>query len=169
MTASRSSNAERVVARSTQTTADLQGQVDTIAPRFAFDYLQLLGLIGALGAVATLALHRSMGRRERALARTLTRRMGMKPRSIAVVSVLEVGVITAVALVAALVAAPQLTQRVAPRFDPAPRLPPAIEVDVSLSTWTWAAAGLAVVALMTWLIEWRTNDISDAEVLRGSD
>lgn len=125
-----------------------------IAARAAYDFLGLLGLVGALCAGSSLALHRSSVRRSRALTRIITESMGMSRQRHALISVLEASGALALSTVVALLAVGPLVAHLAPRFDPSPGAPPAIAVHQP--GWNaWVALGLILLVLLAgiWFAE----------------
>ncbi|MGI9647344.1 MAG: hypothetical protein ACR2OI_02375, partial [Acidimicrobiia bacterium] len=116
--------ANELVVRDVVTRDGIRGAVDTIGASFAFDYLRLLGYVGAATSGVALALYLAARRKRRALASVMTRRMGLGSRAAAVVTTLEVAVLSGIAAITAALLAPRVTERLIPRFDPSPGIPP---------------------------------------------
>jgi hypothetical protein len=156
--------------RSVSTSGERSTEVDIVAPRLSFDYLGLLGWVSAVASMASLMLYLSGSRRRRALVAVMTRRMGMSRHRSALVTVVEVMLLTAVASVTAVLAAPLLVHRLLPSFDPAPSLPPAPAVDVPASFLVAAVVGVViVVGLVVWVAEIRWSRRDQGSVLRAVD
>lgn len=158
-----------ITTRTVESRFDLENGVDIVAAGTAFDYMRILGWVAALAAVAALTLHRAAMRSERAVASLMTRRMGLSRRRAALVSAIEVVVLTSIALVTAFVIAPVLTWRLLPRFDPAPGLPPpavvAVEPLVLLGAF---AMTVGAIAGLVWVLEVTAARTNEGSVLRAS-
>lgn len=140
---------------------------DIVAARTAFEYLGLLGYVASAVAIAALMLHLSARRRATALASVMLRKMGLRRSRAALITVFEMGALTLVVSVAALVSASLLVRRVAGRFDPAPRLPPDVAVDVPILWDITAVVGaVLVVALIAYSIDISVLRRSDAQAVR---
>ncbi len=155
-----------LVAREIITRDGIRGAVDTVGARFAFDYLRLLGLVGAVASGASLALYLSARRRGRALAQVMTRRMGLTRHRAALVTTLEVAVLSAAAAVTAALLAPRVTQRLIPRFDPTPDVPPQLGVEIPAAAPVALVVGIAAVVAIVWAFEWRAGRVAAGKVLR---
>jgi hypothetical protein len=150
--------------------ASRANSVDFLAPQFAFDYLRMLGFVAALAAGAALLLHLASRRTERALAATMTGRMGLSASGSALVTVIEVVTLSLIALLTALAVAPVVTNRLLPRFDPAPLLPPAAAIQAPVIPLALGfSAVIAVAALAVWLLEALTARRDRGRLLRGLD
>jgi len=158
--------ANELVVRDVVTRDGIRGAVDTVGARFAFDYLRLLGYVGAVVSGVALALYLAARRKRRALAAVMTRRMGLRARSAAIVTTLEVAVLSGVAGVTAALLAPAITERLIPRFDPSPNIPPQLGVIVPAAATISLIVGIAVVIGIVWVFEWRSSRESPGRVLR---
>lgn len=141
-----------------------------VAARAAFGYLGVLGTVAGLVAVVGLVLLLEARRRMRALTVVMTRSMGLSPERAALATTIEVVAIVATAFGAAFVAVPFVVRRLSDRFDPAPEVPPAVDVLVSWDRLALVAlAALLALAVTVWIREWRAARRTPGEVLRGSD
>ncbi len=160
---------EQIRFRSIASRQDRLASVDFIAPAYAFGYLRWLGIVGAAVATASLLLYAASQRSRRELASVITGRMGLSRSGLALVTTVEVAALTLIALVAASVAVPTVIARVLPTFDPAPDLPPVIDVDVPWLTAIMAIVSvLAGVSAVVWIAERSVRRRSDGVVLRES-
>lgn len=140
---------------------------DVLATRAAFGYLGVLGVASATAAVAGLGLFLGSRRRTRALGSVMTRSMGLSGSRAASVTTIEVAFVLAVAVLGAFVAVPLVTERLTPRFDPAPDIPPDVGVVIDwLPLVIMAAAATAAVAVIVWWWEIRSGRRPAGEVLR---
>jgi hypothetical protein len=140
-----------------------------VAPRFAFDYLRLLGMVAVVAALVALTLFLASRRAARRLAAIMTSRMGLSRSAGALISSLEVMVLTGIGAVAALVVTPAITGRLLPRFDPSPDTPPTVPLDLAPVRIIGALlVGLAVIGALVWIVEFRAGRRGGTEVLRGS-
>lgn len=140
-----------------------------VAPRFAFDYLRILGLVAVAAALIALTLFLASRRAARRLAAIMTSRMGLSRSASALISSLEVMVLTAIGALAALVVTPAITARLLPRFDPSPDTPPTVPLDIApLRIIGGLLVGLAVIGTLVWIVEFRAGRKGGTEVLRGS-
>jgi hypothetical protein len=93
--------------------------------------------------------------------------MGLSPARTALVTALETMTIAALAIVAGFVGATLSVDRLLPRFDPAPQLPPHVSVftpwGVPLAI---AALGLAALGGVIWAVERRAARRPAGQVLR---
>lgn len=137
------------------------------ASRWAFGFLGVLGVVAATAALAALALYLAARRRARALSGVMTHAMGLSPSRTALVTALETITIAALAIAAGLAGATLSVDRLLPRFDPAPELPPQVSV---FTPWgaplAIAAGGLAVLGLVIWAIERHAARRPAGQVLR---
>jgi putative ABC transport system permease protein len=137
------------------------------ASRWAFGFLGVLGVVAATAALAALVLYLAARRRSRALAGVMTHAMGLSPARTALVTALETMTIAALAIVAGFVGATLSVDRLLPRFDPAPQLPPHVSVftpwGVPLAI---AALGLAALGGVIWAVERRAARRPAGQVLR---
>lgn len=158
-------SANELTARTVETAAGRRTQVDLLGPLFAFDYLRLLGAVAAAASVIALLLHQAARAREQALATVLMRRMGVPSASFTRMALIEVSSLVVVISAAAAVTARLVAGRVVGRFDPAPRLPPPVAVEMP---WSLVMAALAVVGLALFVATWlsQRNRRSEGEVLR---
>ena len=140
--------------------------VDAVAARTAFEYLTLLGGVGALSSVAAIALYLSMRRRSAALSGVLARRMGLGAGKSALVTTTEVGLLATLAVASGAAVGPALARRLLPRFDPVQNLPPALDVVVPVGVAMTAAGVVFGVLLIVWIAERAAAGRSPAEVLR---
>ncbi len=157
-------NVEAVTA--TQRRAD----ASFVAPRYAFGYLRWFGAVAAIQSVLALMFYLSARRSRRALSTIMLRRMGLSPSRAALITAIEVAVLTAIGATTALLVSPAITQRLLPRFDPAPGVPPAIAPDFPFSAAiTGLTIGVAVLAVAVWLIERRAMSRPEGPVLRATE
>ena len=138
-----------------------------VATRSAFAFLQVVGLVSSVASLVSLTLFLSARRRRRALAGVLVRSMGLPAGRAALVSVIEIASMVLVAMVAALASVPPVVRRLAPRFDPAPGRPPAIETTIPW--WPLVATallGTVVIGTVVWCVEWSASRRPAGQVLR---
>jgi hypothetical protein len=96
--------------------------------------------------------------------------MGLPPGRIAGVAALEVFALVGIAASTSLVTAPLVARRLAPRFDPAPRLPPHVSTSVPVVGLVGATAlGVGLLALGVWLVERRWAARDSGSVVRALD
>ncbi len=154
--------------RSIESRFDLENGIDIVAAATAFDYMRILGWVAAASAIAALLLHRASVRSDRAIASLMARRMGLSKSRAALVSAIEVIVLTSIALVTALAVAPVITWRLLPRFDPAPGLPPpaVVAVDPLVLAGSFILAIVAIAGLV-WLLDLSASRESEGSVLRA--
>lgn len=139
-----------------------------LAAKAAFGYLAVLGVAAAAAAAVALGLSLASRRRARSLGAVMTRSMGLASGRSAAVTAVEVTVILVVAVAASFVSVPPVVRRLASRFDPAPDVPPGVDVVVAWPTLVAiAVVAVVVAASAVWLLEWRDMRRSPAEVLRG--
>ena len=98
----------------------------------------------------------------------MARRMGLSRGRAALVSAIEVIVLTSIALITALVVAPAITWRLLPRFDPAPGLPPPaiVAVDPLILVGSFILAIVAIAGLV-WVLDLSASHQSEGSVLRA--
>jgi predicted lysophospholipase L1 biosynthesis ABC-type transport system permease subunit len=138
-----------------------------VATRWAFGFLGVLGVVAAVGALVALAMFLAARRRTNALAAVMTRAMGLSARRAALVTALEITTITALAMVAGFGAAVLSVDRLVPRFDPAPDLPPPVPVTVSWPLLVGAGVlGLVALGLVVWAAERSAAARPEGAVLR---
>ena len=153
--------------RSITSRAERRAEADYVVPAFAFGYLRWLGAVSAFIAAASLLLYLSSQRATRELGALMMRRMGMTPRRLALVTAVEVVTLVTIAITAAALVSPLIIRRTLPRFDPAPALPPSIELSTP-----WLGIGAVALCVLTitggvvWLAERITGLRADAVVLR---
>lgn len=154
--------------RSIESRFDLENGIDIVAAATAFDYMRILGWVAAASAIAALLLHRASVRSERAVASVMARRMGLSRSRAALVSAIEVIVLTSIALITALAIAPAITWRLLPRFDPAPGLPPPaiVAVDPLVLVGSLFLA-IMVIAGLVWVLDLSASRTSEGSVLRA--
>ena len=141
--------------RSTISRASFLDTIDTLAPRIAFDYLRILGIVAAVAAVAAVVLHLAAQRKRRSVAAAMTRRMGLSSRTAAAATAWEVTAMTALAVTTGVAVAVLVSNRLLPRFDPAPDVPPGATITVGIvDLAAWSLAIVAIVAAGVWLIDW---------------
>lgn len=158
------SNVEIVTA--TQRRAD----ASFVAPRYAFDYLRWFGAVAAIESLLSLIFYLSARRNRRALSTIMLRRMGLTPSRAALVTAIEVTVLTAIGAATALLVSPSITQRLLPRFDPAPGVPPAVATNFPLSEAIASlTVGVVALAFLVWLTERRAMSRPEGPVLRGTE
>lgn len=138
-----------------------------LATRAALSYLGVLGVLSSVVAAVALGLYLAARRRGRALSGAIVRSMGVTPSMAALTTSAEVTAVLAVALGAALLAVPPVVTRLTGRFDPAPTLPPPLQLSVP---WAAVAGGmwlaLVLVAGAVWGNERRAARRPAAEALR---
>jgi putative ABC transport system permease protein len=129
--------------------------IDVLAPRIAFDYLRVLGIVAAVAAVAAVVLHLAAQRKRRTVAAAMTRRMGLSSRTAAAATAWEVMAMAGLAVATGVAVAVLVSNRLLPRFDPAPEVPPAPIITVSvIELATWSLVIMAMVAVGVWIIDW---------------
>ena len=155
-----------------ETTTATQRRADAafVAPRYAFGYLRWFGAVAAVQSVLALLFYLSARRSRRALSTIMLRRMGLSSSRAALVTAIEVAALTAIGATTALLVSPAITQRLLPRFDPAPGVPPAIATDFPFSAAiTGLTVGIAVLAVGVWLVERRAMSRPEGPVLRATE
>lgn len=161
---------QNLVLREVVVRSDITDTVDVIAPLLAFDYLSLLGYVAASSALAALLLYLSARRDRTQLSVLMAGRMGLARSKASAVTVIEVVGLTLVASVAGLLAAPLSADRLLPRFDPTPLLPPQVQVQLSPAAFFGTLAGLVLaVALIVWGIEMYLSGREQGGFLRARD
>jgi hypothetical protein len=96
--------------------------------------------------------------------------MGLSAPRAAMVSAFELGSMLLVAVGAGFIAAPLVVGRLAPTFDPAPGRPPTVDVLVDWAPLVAGAlGGVAIVAVLVWLSEWRESRRPAGAVVRDGD
>ena len=141
--------------RSTVSRSTLAGTIDVRAPRIAFDYLRMLGLVAAVAAMAAVVLHLAAQRRRRAVAAAMTRRMGLSMRTASAATAVEVMAMTALAVVAGVAVAVAVANRLLARFDPAPELPPDPAITTTiLDIAAWSILVVGCVTAVVWFVDW---------------
>gem|GEM_PF-6412242 len=158
-------SANQLTARTVETAAGRRTQVDLLGPLFAFDYLRLLGAVAAAASMVALLLHQAARARERSLANVVMRRMGVPSAHLTRMALIEVTFLVVVISTAAAFTARLVAGRVVGRFDPAPRLPPPVAVEMP---WSLVIGALALVGLALFVATWlsQRNRRSEGEVLR---
>jgi hypothetical protein len=153
--------------RTVESRFELENGIDIVAAATAFDYMSILGWVSAISAIAAMLLHRASVRSERAVASLMARRMGLSKSGAALVSAIEVVVLTSIALITAFAVAPAITWRLLPRFDPAPGLPPpaVVAVDPLILVGAFIAAVVAIAGLV-WLLDLSASRTNEGSVLR---
>ncbi len=151
-----------------ESTRDIRAaDADTVAARAVFRFLALLGYVASAVAVSALMLHLSARRRSSALASVMMRRMGLRRRRAARITLVEIATLTVSVSTTVVLAAFVLTRHVAGRFDPAPRLPPEVEVGFP---YVWGLVVVAGAALVTstlgYLVESSALRRNDARAVR---
>ncbi|MEO1064725.1 MAG: hypothetical protein AAFZ07_25180 [Actinomycetota bacterium] len=152
-----------------ETLGDRRDVVGNRAARWTFEYLGVLAAIAGLAAVGTLFFYLSEQRSRRELSTVMAERMGLRRRTAAVAAVGEVLGLVVVALLAGTSVGLVLAGRIFDRFEPDPRLPPDIGLEVS-----WPLVGLVallaatLVVLAALVTQWAAGRRSYAEVLRGT-
>jgi hypothetical protein len=141
-----------------------------VAPRFAFGYLRWFAAVAAVGALISLLFYLSARRTRRALSAIMLRRMGLTPTRTALVTAIEVLALTTIGASTALAVSPAITQRLLPRFDPAPNLPPAVATAFPVErTLLLLSLGLTILATLVWMVERRAMTRPEGPVLRAAD
>lgn len=154
----------------TVTATQRRADASFVAPRFAFGYLRWFGAVAAVQSVLSLMFYLSARRNHRALSTIMLRRMGLSSSRAALVTAIEVAALTAIGATAALLVSPAITQRLLPRFDPAPSLPPAVATDFPFSEAVIGLIiGIVVLAVVVWLSERRAMSRPEGPVLRATE
>jgi hypothetical protein len=157
---------ERGVITATQRRAD----ASFVAPRYAFGYLRWFGAVAALGSLIALLFYLAARRNRRALSAIMLRRMGLSPTLSALVTAIEVLVLTTIGAATALAVSPAVTQRLLPRFDPAPGLPPNVDTSFPVAqTLLLLVVGLTTLTIAVWVVERRAMMRPEGPVLRATE
>ena len=157
---------ERGVTTATQRRAD----ASFVAPRYAFGYLRWFGAVAALGSLIALLFYLTARRNRRALSTVMLRRMGLSPTRSALVTAIEVLVLTTIGAATALVISPALTRRLLPRFDPAPGLPPTVDASFPIAPiLLLLVIGLTTLTIAVWVVERRAMMRPEGPVLRATE
>ncbi len=157
-----------VRSRSVTTVDERRASVDYVVPTFAFGYLRWLGVTSVLTALASLAFYLASQRATRKLGTFMTQRMGLSPGQVALVTTLEVAVLISIATATALAIVPLIVRRSLPRFDPAPTLPPGLDLGLP-----WLALGGTAIALVAftslgaWSVDRLANAQPDGSIVRA--
>ncbi len=151
-----------------ESTRDIRAaDADTVAARAVFRFLALLGYVASAVAVSALMLHLSARRRSSALASVMMRRMGLSRRRAARITLVETATLTVSVAFSVVLAAFVLTRHVAGRFDPAPRLPPEVEVGFPFVWGLVVVVGATLVtSTLAYLVESSALRRNDARAVR---
>jgi hypothetical protein len=147
--------------------AGLRADPNLVATRFGYEYVRIVGLVAIAVAIAAVLLYLASRRRTAALSSLMSRSMGVKPVWLLASTGVEVGVMLAIGIAGATLAAPPVIDRLADRFDPLPSVPPG--VDAVFGWWTIVGSGLGLVLLAVLsavVVEWRDMRRPIHEVLR---
>lgn len=153
-----------------ETRAQVAARPELLAPTWTLGYLTVLGTaIGSL-ALGALVVYADQRRTERAISYALARRMGMSAASNIAATGAELLALLGVAFGVGSASALAVSWAVASRIDPAPRLPPAPQVEVPLVALGSAAAVIVAssFAAAIWL-QVRADRTDVAEVLRVAE
>ena len=130
--------------------AAYRNSVSSQATRWAYDYLRVVAVIGALAALGALGLFLSERHRERVLAIVIAGQIGVRPRSLTIAGVVELVGLVLGATAAGTAAAMITGRRVFPAFEPEPGTPPTVGLVNDLTpAVTVTAVLLALVAGLT--------------------
>ena len=141
-----------------------------VAPRYAFGYLRWFGAVAAAESVLSLMFYLSARRSRRALSTIMLRRMGLTSSRAALITAIEVATLTAIGATTALLVSPAITQRLLPRFDPSPGIPPAVSTDFPFSeAIVGLTIGIVALAVAVWLSERRAMSRPEGPVLRATE
>jgi hypothetical protein len=142
--------------------------VSAQSTRWAFDYLGVLAVIGALAALGAMALYLTERRRAIALSTAMTTQMGIGARTSAFSSVIEMVGLVSVSLLAGTVSALVTARRAFPAFEPARDVPPTSGASFDAARLAVVVAvAIASVAAIAVCVQYRSSKSVTAEVLRG--
>ncbi|MEC3979345.1 FtsX-like permease family protein [Amycolatopsis sp. H20-H5] len=135
---------------------------------WTFSFVALLGAVLAAVAVLALLVAVEVRRRQNALAGALVLRMGMRPRTLLASHLLELGALSAMAVITGVACGLSVAGLSVPRFDPATFLAPRSELpDPASFVFTVFGIGVLVVALAGWLAVRSVRTARTAELIRA--
>ena len=139
------------------------------AARWTFEYLRLLAVVAAIAAVGTLLFYLSERRAARRLSTAMALQMGLRRSTAQLAAIVEVLGLVVLALLSGTITAFVLATRVFSRFEPDPRIPPSVGIQLSMSLFAVIAAiSIATVVLAAVVSQRAASRQSYAEVLRAS-
>jgi len=150
------------------TRAEQRDLVGTRAARWAFRYLGVLAVIGAIAAAGTLFFYLSERRASRQLSTVMSTRIGLRSTTAAVSAVVEVLGLVVIAFAAGTSTGLLLSSRAFDRFEPSPRVPPDVGLQPAWGSVAALGAGAIVFVVVAALVDHRLSGRrSYGEVLRG--
>jgi hypothetical protein len=148
--------------------ADRTGDVASRSTRWAFDHLGILGVVGAVVALASLALYLAERRRDREVATVMSEQMGISRSVNVVAAVVELLGLVTVAVLAGVASALVTARHVFPSFEPDPTAPPAVGLTIDpAGIGAFLAITAVAVAALAAVAQRRASSARRAEVLRG--
>ncbi len=155
--------------RDVMTIASQRDVVGNRAARWTFEYLSLLAIIAALSGLGTLLFYLSERRTAVQLSEAMMQRMGLSAATARIAAVVELLGLMVFALIAGTTSALLLANRTFGRFEPDPKIPPDVGLQISLPVLAGIGTGAIAVIVAAGLWSQRsTAQISYSEVLRGT-
>jgi ABC-type lipoprotein release transport system permease subunit len=155
--------------RDLRTATGERDQVGNRAARWTFEYLRLLAVVAAIAAVGTLLFYLSERRAARRLSTAMALQMGLRRSTAQLAAIVEVLGLVVLALVSGTITALLLAARVFARFEPDPRIPPSVGIQLSAPLFgVIVVISLTTVVLSAVVSQRAASRQSYAEVLRGS-
>ncbi len=149
------------------TRAEVAARPEFVTRRWAFDYLRRVAVAGLAMSFAVFAFSQVQARRDRAVARALTRRMGLRRGTEPIAAGAEIAALAGAAVGLGAAAGLGLGALVVGRLDPLPNLPPGVGGGWPLDAAAVPAIAGAVAVALTWALATRSAAAADvAEVLR---
>lgn len=154
--------------RSVYTLDNELNKVETVSTRWAFSFLRIIAMIGAIVGLGSLGLYLAERRRQREVGAVMTAQIGVSTRTSLIAAAVELIGLVALSLLAGTVAAVVSARRVFPVFEPLPETPPRFGLDLDLTTAFVAMAALLVATgLIAATVQGLASTKNAAGVLRG--